>query len=101
VRRYGKSFAHPLIVLIASHNEQEQTRLAVVAGRSLGNAVQRNRAKRLLRAAMHPMLEHIEPGWDVLLLARRSMNTASFQDTQAVLLGLLTRAHLLQVPHEP
>ncbi len=100
VRRFGKSFAHPLIVLIASRNEQEQTRFAVVAGRSLGNAVQRNRAKRLLRAALHPMLERVEPGWDVLLLARRSMNTASFQDTQAALHSLLTRAHLLQVPHE-
>ena len=101
VRRYGKSFAHPLIVLIASHNELGQTRFAVAGGRSLGNAVQRNRAKRLLRAALHPMLERIEPGWDVLLLARRSMNTASFQDTQAAVLSLLTRSQLLQAPHEP
>jgi ribonuclease P protein component len=87
-------------VLIANRSDQQQTRFAVVAGRSLGNAVQRNRAKRQLRAALHSLSGRIEPGWDVLLLARRPMIAASFQEIQAAVLSLLTRSHLLQVPHE-
>ena len=100
VRRHGKSFAHPLIVLIASRSGQPHTRFAVAAGRSLGSAVQRNRAKRQLRAALQPLFGRIEPGWDVLLLARRPMITASFQEIQAAMLSLFTRSQILQVSHE-
>ncbi len=100
VRRHGKSFAHPLIVLIASPNAKPQSRFAMVAGRSLGSAVQRNRAKRRLRAAVQPLAGRIEPGWDVLLLARRPMTAASFPEIQAAVLSLFTRSKLLQVSHE-
>jgi len=95
----GKSYAHPLIVLIALHNEKECSRFAVVAGRSLGKAVQRNRAKRLLREALRPLLPSIAPGWDVIFITRRPMDTATFQATQGALQTLLDRAKILKVPH--
>jgi len=95
VRRYGNSYAHPLIVLIAAANGLERTRIAVSAGRSVGNAVKRNRAKRLLRAACQPLIGVIQPGWDIILLARKPMANTSFQQTSQALLGLLTQANLL------
>ena len=49
VRRTGTSFAHPLAVLIVSPGNVAETRFGFTAARSLGNAVRRNRAKRLLR----------------------------------------------------
>ena len=94
----GNSYAHPLIVLIALPNEKERTRFAVVAGRSLGKAVQRNRAKRLLREALRPLLPSIIPGWDVILISRQPMATATFQDIQHALQTLLDRAKL-RAPH--
>jgi ribonuclease P protein component len=95
VRRLGKSYAHPLLVLIAQRNELATSRFAVSAGRSVGNAVQRNRAKRLLREAIRPLLSDIEPGWDVLLLARQPMEKATFQQSQEALVRLLERSKLL------
>lgn len=100
VRRYGKSYAHPLIVLIALSNQAESSRFGVAAGRSVGKAVRRNRAKRLLRSALQQFLPEIKPGWDVLLIARHRMAGASFPQTVTALAALLGRATLLQDVHD-
>jgi ribonuclease P protein component len=94
VRRYGKSYAHPLIVLVALPNEQAKPRLAVAAGRSIGGAVERNRAKRLLREAIRPNLSSILPGWDRLFLARRPILAAPFPHITSAVTTLLHQAHL-------
>ncbi len=94
VRRFGKSYAHPLVVLVALPNELEKTRLAVAAGRSIGGAVERNRAKRLLREAIRPNLSLISPGWDCLFLARRPILAAPFQNIKSAAIDLLHQAPL-------
>lgn len=101
VRRLGKSYAHPLVVLIARRREDEEnSRIAVIAGRSIGNAVRRNRAKRLLRAAMHPHLCSLPPGWDLVLVARKPISQVSFDETKQALNELIARARLNQEMHE-
>jgi ribonuclease P protein component len=97
VRRIGKSYAHPFILLIAQPNYSEHSRIAVSAGRSVGKAVQRNRAKRLIRAAIQSMLGSIKPGWDIVLLARHPMASASFQETCQALNNLFERANIIKL----
>lgn len=99
MRRFGKTYAHPLIVLVALPSQADNSRFGIVAGKTLGKAVQRNRAKRLLRAALQPSLPAIKPGWDILLIARRRMVGATYEQTQAALTQLLHRSHLLQEVH--
>lgn len=81
-------------------NQLEITRFGVVAGRTIGKAVQRNRAKRLLREAVRSYLRDILPGLDVLLIARQSMVGATFQQTRQVLHSLMNRARLLKEHHD-
>jgi len=100
VRRYGKSFAHPLIVLVALANQVEYSRFAVAAGRALGGAVQRNRAKRLIRAAIDPYIENTKPGWDIILIARRPFLRADLEAARKTLGVLLDRANLLLKPND-
>ncbi len=95
VRRTGKSHAHPLIVLVDLPGQPPEVRVSVIAGRSVGKAVARNRAKRLLRAALSPYLAQISPGREMLLIARSRMAEANFQQTQAAVLTLLRRARVL------
>jgi ribonuclease P protein component len=98
VRRLGRSYAHPLIVLIAFPDAESQPSLfGVAAGRSLGTAVKRNRAKRLLRSALQPYLSSVLPGWKIVLIARRPVLAANCPQVQAVLKELLLRAHLLRI----
>jgi ribonuclease P protein component len=98
VRRSGKSYAHPLVVLIAAHNDGNESlvRIGISASQAVGNAVQRNRAKRRLRACVTPLLETIKPGNDLIFLARRPIEQASFQELCNAIQNLLKRAGLLE-----
>jgi ribonuclease P protein component len=97
VRRIGKSYAHPLVVLIAAQNEQEQLRIGVVAGKSVGMAVRRNLAKRRLRACIEPYLSCLPGGFDLVFLARKPMDQAGYAEICAAVQVLLKRASLLNV----
>lgn len=106
VRRDGKSYAHPLVVLIAQVHEQPRIRVGVAAGKAVGTAVYRNRAKRLLREAMRSLLPDIAlrrgsagpadaSGVDLILIARPALASATLTDVRSALLTLLQRARLL------
>ncbi len=92
----GKSWSHPLIVLRALANGTEASRFGFVAGKKVGKAVQRNRAKRLLREAIRRRLPGIPQGWDIILIGRREADQADFQAVDAAVDTLLRRAHLLK-----
>jgi ribonuclease P protein component len=94
VRNYGKSFAHPLVVLIALAVEEPGLRVGVAASRSLGGAVQRNRAKRLLREAIRPEIPSLFTGRDIVLIARPLLLRAQFGEITKAVSGLLRRANL-------
>ncbi|HEY3311668.1 MAG TPA: ribonuclease P protein component [Anaerolineales bacterium] len=100
VRKQGKSFAHPLIVLVKLPSLEDRPRVGISTSRSVGNAVQRNWAKRLLREAIRPLMPMIPSGWDLVLIARSPLVTARFQDVQTALDGLLRKADLLIVAGE-
>ena len=99
VRRFGKSYAHPLLVLIVHPTKTDQVRIGIAAGKSVGGAVQRNRAKRLLRAAAAPLIRSVAPGHDLILLARRPLVEVKSQDAQTALETLLKRAKLTVNEH--
>jgi ribonuclease P protein component len=61
----------------------------------MGGAVQRNQAKRLLRAAITPLIPKIIPGNDILLLARKPIIEAKSTQVKAALEGNLRKANLL------
>ena len=100
VRRSGKSYAHPLVVLIVQTHEQPRVKIGVAAGRTVGTAVHRNRAKRLLREAMRTLLPNIASNLDLILIARPGLVTATLEDTRKALLNLLQRAQILTSTNE-
>jgi ribonuclease P protein component len=101
VRRDGRSHAHPLIVLVTcrrppqAENVLPQTRCGFTAGKTVGGAVKRNRAKRLMREAVRTRYPDMALGWDLLLIARAPLANASFTETQTAIDQLLRRAQLL------
>jgi ribonuclease P protein component len=115
VRRSGKSYAHPLVVLIvqaydkrsnsldqrSNPGDQPRVKVGVAAGRTVGTAVHRNRAKRLLREAMRSLLPGISSDLDLILIARPGLVTATLEETRRALLTLLERAKLLTPTNGP
>lgn len=94
MRQSGRSFAHPLVVLIFLENQTEEIRIGATASRSVGNAVQRNRAKRLLRAAITPLIPNIQIGMDIVLLARKPILNEKSQEVQKALVKNLRKAKI-------
>ena len=91
----GKSWAHPLLVLVARPNELGLSRVGVTASRKVGGAVERNRAKRLLREAARHLYPQFETrGWDIMLIARPRLVEAKEIEVERALTSLLERAGL-------
>ncbi len=96
VRREGRSWSHRLLVLAACRNELGVTRVGVTAGRRVGGAVVRNRAKRLMREAARVHYAGVAPGWDLVLIARAAIAGARLPDVAAALETLLRQAGIVQ-----
>jgi len=96
VRRSGKSHAHPLVVLGYLPNALNISRVGISAGRHVGNAVRRNRAKRQIREIVRPLIPEIQSGWDIVFIARSKITNADFHEIKTAIHSLLKRASLLK-----
>lgn len=65
---------------------------ALVAGKKVGGAVERNRARRVLRAALREVAPRGMERHDIVLVAREAIRGARTQDLIAEMTELLGRA---------
>ncbi len=89
----GKRVAHPLVVALVRPTPAErgpEGRVAFVAGRKIGGAVQRNRARRTMKGALL-RLGLSWAGHDVALVARPATGTAPPGDLEHALRSTLRR----------
>ena len=74
----GGSFVSPYVVIYILPNRRNKIRLGITAGKKIGNAVKRNRAKRVITAAFRQCLPQIPAGYDFVIVARtRVLKTKS------------------------
>ena len=66
----GISFVTPFVVIYMRPNRFGVHRLGITAGKRVGNAVQRNRAKRLIRQAYRELVAELPPYLDIVIVAR-------------------------------
>lgn len=92
----SRRVAHPLVVALIAPTPEgrgQEGRVVFVAGKRIGNAVTRNRAKRVLRAALGrsggPW-----PGYDVALVARETTGRAPATELDGAIAGIAERAGL-------
>ena len=66
----GKCVACHNVVIYAQKNRLGKTRIGLTCGKSIGKAVQRNRAKRLMRESFRILAPRIQDSFDIVLVAR-------------------------------
>jgi ribonuclease P protein component len=59
-----------------------EARLGIVASRRIGNAVVRNRAKRLVRETFRATRNLFTPGMDVVVIVRRPLDGMKLDDVR-------------------
>ena len=91
VFRCGRRYGHSLVRVTVLRDDGASGRVAFVAAKRLGNAVFRNRCKRVLRAAAREA--GLPPkGADVLLFATPSTHDAKSSEVARALEKLLRKA---------
>lgn len=66
----GKCVACHNVVIYAQKNRLNKTRVGLTCGKSVGGAVMRNRAKRLMRESFRSLLPRFAGSYDIVIVAR-------------------------------
>lgn len=95
MQRQSRTRAHPVLLMRYRRNDLERTRYGISTARRLGSAVVRNRIRRRLRTVLTRLNDRVEPGWDILIVARTPAALASQAQLEEVLIKLISSAGLL------
>ena len=95
VRRVGRAWNTPLLTLNAAPSRRRVSRCGFIAGKRLGKAVERNRARRRVREAVRLHYDKLAPGWDLVFILRSpDLLMIEFTQLQALIEQLLRRAQV-------
>ena len=87
--------SHPLLAARILRTDLEVTQFGMATGRVLGSAVVRNRVRRQVRGVLRELEPDIQPGWDVLLVARPALVGADHETLVTTLRRQLSRGGVL------
>ncbi|MFP4975094.1 ribonuclease P protein component [Paenibacillus sp. CN-4] len=97
VYRHGKSFAnHQFVVYWFHRKEVEQFRLGVSVSKKVGNAVVRNRMRRVVKEIVRSHEAEIADHLDLVFIVRKGALSMSFAELDKSVLHVLRKAKLLK-----
>ena len=94
----GKSSVSPVLVTYVCKNRGKHLRVGITASKKIGNAVQRNRSRRVIRAALRslwPRLDH-NRNVDLIFVARGKTPFVKSTAVQKVMAAHLKEAGILK-----
>ena len=95
VYKQGKSKGSRFAVILYKRNGLKFTRTAFVSSKKVGNSVQRNRSRRLMRAAYKAVEPNVKSGYDIIFVARAAINGCKEPEVERQLKKTLEGAGIL------
>ena len=92
----GKSYVSPVVVTYVLKNRSQNVRVGITTGKKTGNAVKRNRSRRIIREAFRQAAPQVREGFDFVLVARGRTPFVKSTDIYRVLMRHLKDAGVLK-----
>ena len=92
----GRSKAHPALVSYVAKNRVGFCRIGITTSKKIGNAVERNRARRVIRAAYAEVFPALRGSYDIVFVTRsrtagcKSGEISQIMRKQLTALGVLS-----------
>jgi ribonuclease P protein component len=95
VYRYGKSTAnHQFVLYYLAQPKHEHFRLGISVSKKVGNAVVRNRIRRMVKEIVRLRKEQFAPNFDYIIIARKPAAEMAYQEIEKSILHVFRRASL-------
>ena len=91
IYRAGRSVPDRYVVLFLRKNDLPYSRTAFLASKKVGNSVQRNRAKRLMRESYRLNEDKFSAGYDIICIARNTINGRKLRDVEKSMMNAAAR----------
>mgnify|MGYP002514341480 CR=1 FL=1 len=95
VYKQGKSKGSRFAVILYRRNGLKFTRTAFVSSKKVGNSVERNRSRRLMKAAYRAFEPGIKSGYDIVFVARAAIKGCKEPEVERQLKKTLERAGII------
>lgn len=81
----GGTQVAPQLVTYMRKNRLGRNRVGITTSKKIGNAVRRNRARRVIREAYRQLQGEIPPGWDIVFVARSRTTRVKMNEVLGVM----------------
>ena len=95
VYKLGKYEVGRLCVLYRMPVAKQKTRIGFVTGKKVGGAVERNRARRLMKEVYRLNQHQIREGYHIVIVGRGPLKDATYERAEKEILYLLRKSKLL------
>lgn len=96
VYKHGNYEVGRLCVIYRMPVAKQATRIGFVTGKKVGCAVERNRARRLLKEVYRLHQHDIREGYHIVMIGRAKLSTATYAQAEKEILYLLGRSKLMK-----
>jgi ribonuclease P protein component len=94
----GKNKSHPALVTYAVKNRAGICRIGITTGKKTGGAVERNRCRRIIRAAYASLADECAGAWDIVFVSRFRTKELKSTDLAVIMREQLTALGVIGEP---
>ena len=91
----GKVYTSPALVSYVTKNRAGICRIGITTSKKIGNAVERNRSRRVIRAAYRAVAPLTGGSWDIVFVARSKTKYLKSTQLEPIILKHLEQAGVI------